>query len=282
MIGRIAFSRPPWPHVAASVLVAVLSASPAHAFQNPDTFSGDPTKGGGGGRFFTGAPLDAYTCEVCHHSESAPDVRVFGLPDGAYVPGALYRVTIDWPDDLARVALTMEMTDRLGRTAGVWSEPDLATLTPADRCALAADTPAGARILPIAADRAIISAIDCGQLQTTLNWTAPAQLDPVSAAQFPDLMLSGALVVSNTNGKLAGDRVAAFTRGLAPPGAVVAPAASVRASCSVMTPQRAPRGAVLRCALALLGLLGFRARSKRREVIAARARSRPDSGHCSS
>jgi hypothetical protein len=250
-----------------TLAISLLNALPARAFQNPDNFTADPTQGGGGGRFFTGAPLDAYTCEVCHRSESAPSVNVFGLPDGAYQPGALYRVTIDWPDDLARVALTMEMSDRFGRTFGTWSEPDLATLTPADQCTLTTDTPTGARILPVSADRAVISAIDCGQHQTTLNWTAPAQLDPLLPVQFSDAMLSGALVVSNTNGKLAGDSVATFTHALASPGAQESePATSVRALCATTTPRGASNGAVLTIVLALLGVLGLRARVVHRRI----------------
>jgi hypothetical protein len=253
------------------LVLGLFSAPPARAFQNPDNFTADPTQGGGGGRFFTGAPLDAYTCEVCHRSESAPDVNVFGLPDGAFQPGALYRVTIDWPDDLARVALTMEITDRFGRTFGTWSEPDLATLTPADQCTLSTDTPTGARILPVSADRAVVSAIDCGQHQTTMNWTAPAQLDPLLPAQFSDAMLSGALVVSNTNGKLAGDSVATFTHAVASPGAQESePATSVRALCSTTTPRGAAHGVVLTIGLALLGLLGLRARAlhrRKRRVV---------------
>jgi hypothetical protein len=201
------------------LVVALGLAHPARAFQNPDTFAAEPTQGGGGGRFFTGAPLDGFTCEVCHRSESPPSVQVFGLPAGAYQAGALYRVTIDWPDDLARVALAMEMTDRRGFAVGTWADADPATLTPADQCTLTSDTPTGTRILPIAGPRAVVSAIDCGQHQTTLNWIAPGQADPLVPVQLPDAILSGALVVSNTNGKLAGDDAASFARNLAAPGA---------------------------------------------------------------
>jgi hypothetical protein len=67
----------------ATLTVGFAHAPVAHAFQNPDTFPAEPTQGGGGGRFFTGAPRDAFTCEVCHRSESAPSVLVYGLPAGA-------------------------------------------------------------------------------------------------------------------------------------------------------------------------------------------------------
>jgi hypothetical protein len=236
----------------------------AHAFQNPDTFPADPTQGGGGGRFFTGAPLDAFTCEVCHRSESAPSVHVYGLPPGAYQAGALYRVTIDWPDELERVALMMEMTDRRGLAVGTWTDVDPASLTPADQCTLTSDTPTGTRILPLDGPRAVISAIDCGQHQTTLNWIAPAQTDPLVPVQLPDAILSGAIVVSNTNGKLAGDDAASFARNLAAPGAMPVAATDVLARCETTRPHGTTRGAGLTCLVALLSALRLRARTRKR------------------
>lgn len=253
-----------WLGFAASIAILLPTAG-ARAFQNPDTFAGSPTKAGGGGRYFTGAPLDAYTCEVCHRSEAAPAVRVFGLPDGSYAPGALYSVTIDWPDDLARVALMMEMTDTTGHAIGTWSEPDPTTLTAADLCTLSTDTPAGTRIIPIGTERSIVSAIDCGQHQTTMNWTAPAQLTP-ELLQPPAAMLNGAIVASNTNGKLAGDSVAAFSRSLGPLGpigATEAPSPRVGASCATATPHAGSRGVQAAWFVALLATLRRRARTQK-------------------
>jgi hypothetical protein len=236
-------------------LLVLALPHPARAFQNPDTFAAEPTQGGGGGRFFTGAPLDGFTCDVCHRSESPPSVQVHGLPAGAYQAGGLYRVTIDWPDDLARVALAMEMTDRRGLAVGTWIDADPATLTPADLCTLTSDTPTGTRILPLPGPRAVISAIDCGQHQTTLNWIAPAQSDPLVPVQLPDAILSGALVVSNTNGKLAGDDAASFARNLAAPGAKPVPATDVLARCETTRPHGSSHGAGLAGLLTLLSAL---------------------------
>lgn len=232
-IGGVAF---------ALVLSAV--AAPAHAFQNPDNFVADALQAGGGGRFFTGSPVDSYTCEVCHTPRQdtagksrkpieTATARVYGLPETGYLPGVTYRVTVDWPDDLLRVALTMELTDREGRALGVWSEPDPATLTIADRCALMADTPTGVRVIPVAGERAVVSAIDCGQLQITMNWTAPA-FDPLAPVQLPDALFSGALVASNTNGGLAGDATATFARNLAAPGAESVATSDVSAHCNTV------------------------------------------------
>jgi hypothetical protein len=118
--------------------------------------------------------------------------------------------------------------------------PDAATLTAPDLCTLAVDTPTGATIIPIDGSRAIVSAIDCGQHQTTMNWTAPVFVDPLAAVPLPDVLFSGSIVASNTNGKLAGDSSARFARNLAAPGAETPAVSNVLARCSVTTIRRAP------------------------------------------
>jgi hypothetical protein len=173
-------------------------------------------------------------------------------------------VTIDWPDDLARVALMMEMSDRRGLAVGTWTDVDPATLTPADQCTLTSDTPTGIRILPLEGPRAVVSAIDCGQHQTTLSWIAPAQTDPLLPVQLPDAILSGAIVVSNTNGKLAGDEVASFARNLAAPGAKPVAATDVLARCETTRPHGSSPVAELACLLVLLSTLCLRARRRQR------------------
>ena len=248
----------------AVALLASVSTS-AHAYQNPDMFRGDPARGGGGDRYFTGSPLDAYTCEVCHVSESAPSIRVVGLPDTSYQFGATYHVTIDWPDDLPRVALTMEMTDRSGRALGTWLESNPAILAPADHCTLEADPPSGLRIIAHEGPRAIVSAIDCGQQQASLDWVAPSALEIPPGATAPDAWFSGSLVVSNRNGKLGGDSVAVFSRGLSAPGAQPVAATEILARCSISGAPGAHACSALcgSCSL-LLALLAFcRARLRR-------------------
>jgi hypothetical protein len=240
-----------------------LAAPRAHAFQNPDAFAADPTQAGGGGRYFTGGPLDAYTCDVCHRPEQTPLVRVLGLPPKGYLSGGLYRVTIDWPDDLARVALTMEMTDRTGRAVGTWSDPDPATLTPADLCTLATDSPIPTRAIEAPGPRTIISAIDCGQHQITLNWTAPSVINPLSPAQLPDAMLNGALVVSNTKGNIDGDSAATFQRNLAGPGAPVLEQTDVAAHCQIHSVRGSGGGRMFGFVLACAAFAVLRARRRR-------------------
>jgi hypothetical protein len=191
-------------------------------------------------------------------------VQVLGLPEGTYVPGAMYRLTIDWPDDLQRVALMMEMTDPVGHAIGTWSEPDPATLTAADLCTLTSDTPTGARIIPIGADRSVVSAIDCGQHQTTMSWTAPAAQVGALPAQPSAAMLNGAILASNTNGKLVGDSVAAFSRSLGVVDPIEAPSPRVGASCTAISPHASGCGVFSMCLLALLGILRCRACTRRR------------------
>ena len=249
----------------AAVLLASVSSS-AHAWQNPDMFSAEPGRGGGGDRYFTGSALDAYTCEVCHTSEEAPvPLRVIGLPDSNYELGATYHVTIDWPDELPRVALTMEMTDRSGHALGTWRESNHATLLPADHCALEADPPSGLRIIAREGPRAIVSAIDCGQQQVSLDWTAPSAIEIPPGVAAPDAWFSGGLVASNRNGKLAGDSVAVFSHGLSAPGAQPVAANEILARCTVSGAPAAGSHSGFGCtACVLLGLFALRRRRLRR------------------
>jgi hypothetical protein len=244
--------------------VLSLTAARVRAFQNPDAFAADPTQAGGGGRYFTGGPLDAYTCDVCHRPEETPLVQVLGLPPKGYLSGGLYRVTIDWPDDLARVALTMEMTDRTGRAVGTWSDPDPATLTPADLCTLATDSPIPTRAIEAPGPRTIISAIDCGEHQITLNWTAPSVINPLSPAQLPDAMLNGALVVSNTKGNIAGDSAATFQRNLAGPGAPVVEQTDVAAHCQIRVARGSDGAGVFALVFGCAASVVLRARRRRK------------------
>jgi hypothetical protein len=246
-------------------------ATSARAYQNPDMFAAEPARGGGGDRYFTGSLLDSYTCEVCHTSESPLPVRIVGLPEADYQLGATYHITVDWPDELPRVALTMEMTDRSGHALGSWRESNPAVLAVADHCALEADPPSGIRILDRAGPRAVVSAIDCGQQQTSLDWIAPSPTDIPPGMSPPDAWFSGALVASNRNGKLGGDSVAVFARGLSAPGAQPIAATEILARCTI---SQAPGAGGERhahyCLLLLGGLLLQRTRFRRaREPRAA-------------
>lgn len=241
-----------------SAALCLSATTSARAYQNPDMFSADPARGGGGERFFTGSPLDSYTCEVCHVSESPLPLRVVGLPAAAYQLGATYHVTVDWPDDLPRVALTMEMTDLRGRALGSWRESEPIALTAADHCMLEADPPSGIRIIAREGPRAIVSAIDCGQQQASLDWVAPTASEFPPGVSPPGAWFSGGLVASNRNGKLGGDSVAVFARALSAPGAPPVAANEVLGHCGI-APARPAQGSTVfwRLGLLLFGSLAL-------------------------
>ena len=67
----------------AAIALALIAAAPpaAHAYSELERFGEPAVDGGGGGRYFTGAPTDGYSCHVCHDDVAAPPVTVTGLPD---------------------------------------------------------------------------------------------------------------------------------------------------------------------------------------------------------
>src|SRR5690348_3551226 len=88
--------------LAAFALIALPTAR-VQAFSDPSSFSKAANEGGGGGRYFSGSPLDGYTCSVCHRGGTAPEVNVSGVPLNGYTPGMAYEIKVDWPDALENV-----------------------------------------------------------------------------------------------------------------------------------------------------------------------------------
>jgi hypothetical protein len=63
--------------VKAAIALALIAAAPpaAHAYSELERFGEPAVDGGGGGRYFTGAPTDGYSCHVCTTtSRAAGDV----------------------------------------------------------------------------------------------------------------------------------------------------------------------------------------------------------------
>lgn len=92
--------------VGACVAVAALlgAASRALAFSNPQDFGRYTDKdvfsyGVGGGRYYTGSPADAYSCEVCHSDPSNYSFPLVqkGLPLDGYAPSTEYKVELTSP-----------------------------------------------------------------------------------------------------------------------------------------------------------------------------------------
>jgi hypothetical protein len=200
-------------------LLAVWPAS-AHAYSSFGDYARSVAEGGGGGKFFTGTPLDGYTCDVCHSGGAAAKLDVIGLPTAGYVPGQTYQIAFQWPapllDDAPKSALMVELTDTNGAPAGTPSLVPYAHWTDAEKCALedfpAADIcrvgaePGCCRDLDPARDgcsfpgeRSMLWMLECGARAARFDWTAPAQA--------VDVWFSASMLTSNAGNDAAGDGV---------------------------------------------------------------------------
>lgn len=152
-----------------------LTPRAVHAFSEPLLYSEDPMSGGGGGRFFTGSPLDAYSCAVCHQGAEPPTVRLTGFPT-SFVPGKAYDISLTWTHPAAPHALNLEIVDEEGRAAGELALPAPESLTADDRCTftedeLLKDTPAS--YLVASETRRIVGVRACGARSLRFVFTAP-------------------------------------------------------------------------------------------------------------
>ncbi|MBK9033263.1 MAG: hypothetical protein IPL61_18655 [Myxococcales bacterium] len=126
----------------AALIALVLAVAPTAAlgFSEPERYAEPAIDGGGGGRYFTGAPPDGLSCSVCHGGGDTPEVKIAGLPDRIDA-GKRYEATLTWPDDGRPYALTP--SDRRRRRTRPSSSgtrrPD------ARRCAATATRPGRAR-----------------------------------------------------------------------------------------------------------------------------------------
>jgi hypothetical protein len=236
--------------------VVIVHASPAHAYRNKDRFSDPVDDGGGGQKYFTGSRAEGYTCQVCHTAGQPVSLQIQGLPSDGYIPGARYRITLDWPDDLPSVAVNLEMTDLTDRAFGELTAADPATLSPSDLCT-GTDHPDASQVVVASETRRVLLIGECGQAQSTFDWQAPA----TQRQGF----ITGSLLVSNRNGKVTGDRVVDFSRSF---GAASDPNPKVDAyagECAVMRAgQRGPSaGAVWAGVAVALAVRGRRARRRR-------------------
>jgi uncharacterized protein (TIGR03382 family) len=211
----------------AAVLVAgalVLEAAPVQAYAEPDSFGVNVLFGGGGAKFFTGSHAEGYTCQVCHSGGTSPAVTVIGLPVDGYEPGQIYRITVDWPDDLRAVGLNVEMTDAAGDRFGELVPIDPKLLSAADLCS---NAPASnVAQFDLSNQRRILAVANCGQHQTTVEWRAPTQ---VTQGWF-----SGSLVASNRKKNVEGDGVTNISRVFGVKGAPAPLAGDLAAGCSAL------------------------------------------------
>ena len=160
----------------AAIALALIAAAPpaAHAYSELERFGEPAVDGGGGGRYFTGAPTDGYSCHVCHDDVAAPPVTVTGLPDHVE-PGATYDLTLAWPEDGRKYALALELVDADGNPPAT-ALPALADQPPEMRCAGDRTGASAAQIVSVVARR-IVYVEPCGAHQVTVRFTPPSDED---------------------------------------------------------------------------------------------------------
>lgn len=186
-----------------SLLTAGLCASTAQAFSEPLLYSEDALNGGGGGRFFTGAPLDGYSCSVCHEGGAAPSVSVSGFPL-SYVPGQTYQVAVTWTQPTSPHALNLEVVDTSGRATGVLALPLPEDVGEDDLCILSDDEAfrsEQASSLVESGARRIVAVRGCGARSLHFSFTAPDQ---------PKALLAASVVRSDKSADTHGDGVLAL------------------------------------------------------------------------
>lgn len=164
--------------------ITLLLAFPraASAFSEPLLYAEPTLAGGGGGRFFTGSPLDAYSCAVCHEGGSAPSVTLRGFPE-SYVPGKRYDVELSWSDARKVHALNLEIVDTKGRAAGTLALPSDADVDEDGRCSLNEDEALRDQIAASLAtfnDRKIISVLGCGARSLRFQFEAPEDEETIA------------------------------------------------------------------------------------------------------
>jgi hypothetical protein len=178
---------------------------PAQAYSDPERFSADSTGGGGGGRYFTGSPVDGFACKVCHESSDAPTptISVRGLPvAGGYVPGTVYDVEVSWPPGTPSVGIQLEMVGRDGKGASLLSLPDETTLAASAHCGGVADE-AVASYLVNDGDRTIVGLRSCDAGSLRFLFTAPSTAD---------VAFAGGLITSDDSATAEGDGFVSLNR----------------------------------------------------------------------
>ncbi len=196
------------------VVTALLGVNArASAYSDPARFAAPVLEGGAEGRWFTGSVTDGHTCRVCHSGGRQAPVRIDGLPLNGYVPGATYAVVVDWPDAVIHVGVSVELSDRDGRAAGVVALPASQVLEDADVCFPYAARLRAATLVETEDNRGIVTVADCGARQLRFLWTAP-----IERATIP-ILFSGALVAGDGSDSHGNDGVTTFARALQPVGA---------------------------------------------------------------
>lgn len=155
---------------ALALALALVAATPsaARAYSELERFAEPAVDGGGGGRYFSGAPTDGYSCHVCHDDVAAPPVTVTGMP--AHIEtGATYDLTLTWPEDDRKYSLALELVDADGNPPAI-ALPALADQPPEMRCAGDRTGASAAQLVSVGARR-IVYVEPCGAHQLTVSFT---------------------------------------------------------------------------------------------------------------
>lgn len=221
----------------AALVALALAAAPTAAlgFSEPERYAEPAIDGGGGGRYFTGAPPDGLSCSVCHGGGDKPQVKIAGLPDRIDA-GKRYEATLTWPDDGRPYALTLELIDADGAHPAV-ELLNIVDQTPDMRCDGNPTGPSAAYQVDLGTRR-IIGVSKCGAHALTVVFTPPSD---------EDLFFAVGVVASDGSETSTGDGVLEVRRTLT--------ATATNVACSV--------GGGDPTALALIGL-GLAAVTRRR------------------
>jgi MYXO-CTERM domain-containing protein len=178
-----------------TTVCALACVERAQAYSERDKYERTVGLGGGGGRYFTGSPVDGYACSVCHQGAPEPKVSVIGLPEDGYEPGRLYEIEIAWDNSnpMFRQALHLEFVGRDGKAAGqlVRIDPDVRQV-----CSGMENRTADYQLEP--SGRKILGVAPCGSGHVRFRFSPP---------ETDDVAFAMSLVVSDRGGSAEGDGV---------------------------------------------------------------------------
>jgi hypothetical protein len=246
----------------AVLCLLALPVSAARAFSDPFSFNLTPVVAGGGGRFFTGAPGDGYTCKSCHSGGQSPKASVLGLPLSGYRPMSRYEISIRWPAEFTKISLAVELTDAQGKAAGSLLLPPEDEVQPEELCEPINEMVVAAQLNDLVPGRQVINVPDCGSKSVRFLWTAP--MSDVGPVWF-----AGSMVLSDGETDPFHDGVTDFGRIIDSP----AVASETSGECSVTHPgaRGASHGLGLLWTLALaFGSRQLRTRLRRQRSASSR------------
>jgi hypothetical protein len=226
--------------------LGLFTAPEAAAWSATPRYAQDAIAGGGGGRFFTGSPVDGYTCEVCHDGGSAVEIEVSGLPRDGWQPGATYDLELRW-ETTEVLTLVAELMADDGTQSGSIALP----ANPPAEATCDSGVPA-VELIDREPGRRIAALADCGASSVVLEWTAPDEVEACNA----DAVLYVAGVHGDATESPDGDGVTTLRRRIPP--ADGDPCDAAASGCALSR----RRGALAPCIAALV-------------FVSRRRRSRP-------